>query len=117
MAPALQKVYASSTDPLFRRGGNSLFDAMEKLRAIEAKIPPSTATYPVGRLGVGLKQIARLIKADVGLEIAFAEIEGWDTHVAKAAPPGNWPIALKNSATGLRRSIKIWAIGWRTSFW
>ena len=38
MAPALQKLYASSTDPLFRRGGNSFFDAMEKLRAIEAKI-------------------------------------------------------------------------------
>src|SRR5258708_35607664 len=34
MAPALQKLYANSTDPLFRRGGIRLFDAMEKLRAI-----------------------------------------------------------------------------------
>ena len=101
MAPALQKLYASSTDPLFRRGGNSLFDAMEKLRAIETKIPPSTASYPVGRLGVGLKQIARLIKADVGLEIAFAEIEGWDTHVAEGGATGQLANRLKELGDGL----------------
>ena len=101
MAPALQKLYASSTDPLFRRGGNSLFDAMEKLRAIETKIPPSTASYPVGRLGVGLKQIARLIKADVGLEIAFAEIEGWDTHVAEGGATGQLANRLKEFGDGL----------------
>ena len=101
MAPALEKLYANSNDPLFRRGGNSLFDAMGKLRAIESKIPASTASYPPGRLGVGLKQIARLIKADVGLEIAFAEIEGWDTHVAEGAATGQLANRLKELGDGL----------------
>src|SRR6266581_6919564 len=74
---------------------------MGKLRAIESKIPASTASYPPGRLGVGLKQIARLIKADVGLEIAFAEIEGWDTHVAEGAATGQLANRLKELGDGL----------------
>jgi uncharacterized protein (DUF1501 family) len=101
MAPTLEKLYANSTDPLFRQGGKSLFDAMAKLRAIESKIPQSTATYPAGRFGVGLKQIARLIKADVGLEIAFTEIEGWDTHVAEGGATGQLANRLKELGEGL----------------
>lgn len=95
MAPALQKLYANSADPLLRRGGTSLFDAMQRLRAIESKIPVSTATYPMGRLGAGLKQISRLIKANVGLEVAFAEIEGWDTHVGEGGATGQLANRLK----------------------
>jgi len=101
MAPTLEKLYANSTDPLFRQGGKSLFDAMARLRAIESKIPPSTASYPAGRFGVGLKQIARLIKADAGLEIAFNEIEGWDTHVAEGGATGQLANRLKELGDGL----------------
>jgi uncharacterized protein (DUF1501 family) len=101
MGSTLQKLYSHSTDPLFRQGGNSLFDAMARLRTIESKIPPSSATYPVGRFGNGLKQIARLIKADVGLEIAFIEIEGWDTHVAEGGATGILANRLKEFGAGL----------------
>ena len=101
MAPALQKLYAASADPLLRRGGTSLFEAMARLRAVEDKIPPSTASYPAGRFGVGLKQIARLIKADVGLEMAFTEIEGWDTHVAEGGATGQLANRLRELGAGL----------------
>jgi uncharacterized protein (DUF1501 family) len=101
MAATLQKLYTQSSDPLFRQGGNSLFDAMARLRAIESKIPPSSANYPAGRLGNGLKQIARLIKADVGLEIAFTEIEGWDTHVSEGGATGILANRLKEFGAGL----------------
>jgi uncharacterized protein (DUF1501 family) len=101
MGTKLQKLYTQSTDPLFRQGGNSLFDAMARLRAIESKVPPSSATYPVGRFGNGLKQIARLIKADVGLEIAFTEIEGWDTHVNEGGATGILANRLKEFGAGL----------------
>ena len=101
VTPALQKLYANSADPLFRRGGDSLFDAMARLRAVEAKILPSTASYPAGKFSVGLKQIARLIKADVGLEIAFSEIEGWDTHVAEGGAIGQLANRLKELGDGL----------------
>jgi uncharacterized protein (DUF1501 family) len=101
MGSTLQKLYSHSTDPLFRQGGNSLFDAMARLRTIESKIPPSSASYPVGRFSNGLKQIARLIKADVGLEIAFTEIEGWDTHVSEGGATGILANRLKDLGAGL----------------
>jgi uncharacterized protein (DUF1501 family) len=101
MARTLEKLYAESSDPLFHKGGQTLFEAMAQLRRIEAKIPPSGAGYPAGRFGAGLKQIARLIKADVGVEIAFAEIEGWDTHVAEGGATGIMANRLKEFADGL----------------
>lgn len=101
VAPALQKLYANASDPLFRQGGTSLFEAMAQLRGVESKIPPSSASYPVGRFSNGLKQIARLIKADVGLEIAFTEIEGWDTHVAEGGATGILANRLREFGGGL----------------
>ena len=101
VGPALQKLYAHASDPLFRRGGNSLFDALARLRSIESKIPPSSAVYPAGRFAAGLKQIARLIKADVGLEIAFSEIDGWDTHVTQGGATGQLANRLKELGEGL----------------
>ena len=101
LAQTLQKLYGNGSDPLFRKGAGSLFDAMAQLRIIESKIPPSSASYPAGKFGVGLKQIARLIKADVGLEIAFTEIEGWDTHVAEGGATGILANRLKEFADGL----------------
>ncbi|MBM4297189.1 MAG: DUF1501 domain-containing protein, partial [Deltaproteobacteria bacterium] len=53
------------------------------------------------RFGVGLSQIARLIKADVGLEIAFSEIGGWDTHANQGGATGQLPNRLRELADGL----------------
>ena len=100
-AAALERLYANSIDPVFRRGGSTLFEALTQLRAVEGKIPPSAAEYPAGRFALGLKQIARLIKADVGLELAFHEIEGWDTHVAEGGATGQMANRLKEFADGL----------------
>jgi len=101
VAPALQKLYAESPDPLFRRGSANLFDAMARLRTVETQIPQSAAAYPAGKFGAGLKQIARLVKADVGLEIAFNEIQGWDTHVAEGGATGQLANRLKELGEGL----------------
>ena len=98
---ALQKLYASSSDPLFRTGGENLFAAMSELRQIESKIPASAERYPAGRFGAGLSQIARLIKADVGLEIAFNEVGGWDTHANQGGATGQLANRLKELAEGL----------------
>ncbi len=59
------------------------FDAVRILKSL----PPADTqvTYPASRLGQSLKEIARVIKADVGLEVAFADMGGWDTHVNEAA--------------------------------
>jgi uncharacterized protein (DUF1501 family) len=101
LSSSLQKLYANTHDPLFRQGGESLFQAMATLRQVEARIPESTALYPNGRFGQSMKQIARLIKSDVGLEIAFAEIEGWDTHVNQGGAKGQLANRLKELGEGL----------------
>jgi uncharacterized protein (DUF1501 family) len=97
----LRRLYASTPDPLFRVGGESLFAAMEELKRIESKIPPSKEIYPAGRFGAGLSNIARLIRADAGLEIAFTEVEGWDTHVNQGGATGQLANRLKVLADGL----------------
>jgi uncharacterized protein (DUF1501 family) len=47
----------------------------------QSYLPAYNARYPNGRLGQSLQQIARIIKANVGLEVAFTDVGGWDTHV------------------------------------
>jgi len=101
LAPTLQRYYADVKDPLFRQGGDNLFEAMKILRNVESTLPATSSGYPNGRLGASLKEISRLIKANVGLEIAFAESEGWDTHVNQGGATGQMANRLKDLAEGL----------------
>jgi uncharacterized protein (DUF1501 family) len=101
MAATLQNLYTGTSDAMFRFNGQSLFAAMAELRRVESKIPPSAERYPVGRFGASLAQIVRLIKADVGLEIAFTEIQGWDTHVNQGGAKGQMANRLKDLSEGL----------------
>ena len=66
------------------------FEAARILKSVEPdKLQPENgATYPTTPLGNGLKQIAQLIKSDVGLEIAFTDVGGWDTHAGEGGPQG-----------------------------
>ena len=50
--------------------------------------PANGAEYPRSAYGEALKQIAQLVKADVGLEVAFAESGNWDHHVNEGAAVG-----------------------------
>jgi uncharacterized protein (DUF1501 family) len=101
LGAALKKLYAGNNDPLLRQGSASLFDALATLRAMDANIPASAAAYPNGSFGAGLRQIARLIKSNVGLEIAFTEIGGWDTHANEGGANGRLANRLKELGEGL----------------
>jgi uncharacterized protein (DUF1501 family) len=83
----LESMYAKSSDQQVGRTGNDAFAALKIIRSISqpsagpAGNSPGALQYgPGGELGRSLQQIARLIKADVGVEAAFAEIGGWDHH-------------------------------------
>lgn len=62
--------------------GKETFEALKQLRDITSKpyVAENNAVYPRSKFAESLKQIAQLIKANVGVEIAFAETGGWDTH-------------------------------------
>jgi len=54
----------------------------------EQYTPAAGANYPRGPFGQAMKQTAQLIKADLGVEVAFADVGGWDTHVNQGAAQG-----------------------------
>jgi uncharacterized protein (DUF1501 family) len=82
--------YAAAADRLLHGTGSSAFDAIRTLKAVDpARYQPSNgADYPQSAFGRALQQIAQLVKAGVGLEVAFAELGGWDTHVNQGAAEG-----------------------------
>jgi len=82
-AKAFEQLYAASTDAALRATGQETFAAIDTLQAIQKQpyTPAGGADYPRGRFGDSLRQIAQLIKAEVGVEMAFADLGGWDHHV------------------------------------
>jgi uncharacterized protein (DUF1501 family) len=78
--------------------GKETFEAVNFLKqANPAKYKPENgAVYPNTQLGRSLAQIAQLIKAGVGLEVAFAEMNGWDTHVNQGGARGQLANLLRD---------------------
>jgi uncharacterized protein (DUF1501 family) len=87
-----ESLYAESTEPLLRDAGRDAFAAVELLRrAGPADYRPAPGVrYPRSPLGSALQQVAFLIKADLGLEVAFTESGGWDTHVQQGNASGSF---------------------------
>jgi len=86
----LEALYTTGSADLIHGAGSEMFEAMKMLRAANPKqyAAQNGADYPRTQFGQRLAQIAQLIKADVGLEIAFADIGGWDTHVNQGSANG-----------------------------
>jgi uncharacterized protein (DUF1501 family) len=81
-------MYGSTADQVLNGTGRETFEAIKLVQSIQ-KIPyapANGAVYPGNRLGQSMLQIARLIKSDVGLEVAFTDVGGWDTHVNETGP-------------------------------
>jgi uncharacterized protein (DUF1501 family) len=80
-AGVLEHLYLSSLDAQMKAQGKATFDAIKLIDSIRSRpYTPAAGAQYVGDFGQRLQQIARLIKADVGVEVAFADIGGWDHH-------------------------------------
>jgi uncharacterized protein (DUF1501 family) len=99
---SLAKLYATGDDPISRAGRETL-SVLETLKKLDPKSykPSSGAAYPDTALGNGLRQTALLIKADVGLEAAALDREGWDTHIAQGTSGGYLALQLDDVAKSL----------------
>ena len=86
-ADGFESMYETTLDTMLHGTGKETFQAIKLMQSIQKQsyTPANGAKYPGGGFGNSLQQIARLIKADVGLEVAFADIGGWDTHVNEVA--------------------------------
>lgn len=102
-APSFEAEYAATADQVLNRTGTEAFEAVRMLKtANPAQYRPSNgADYPRSGFGDALRQIAQLVKADVGLEVAFAEVGGWDHHVNEGASTGQMAQRLDDFSRGL----------------
>jgi len=79
---AFQAMYDESSDAVLHGTGQETFEAMRMLKAADPAHyqPAAGVNYPNTPFGNSLKQIAQLMKANLGVEAAFSDIGGWDTH-------------------------------------
>jgi uncharacterized protein (DUF1501 family) len=89
-ASAFEAMYADSGDHILHAAGDETFDAVKMLRAANPAqyTPNPAANYPGTEFGNNMKQIAQLLKADLGVEVAFTDVSGWDTHVNQGSVNG-----------------------------
>jgi uncharacterized protein (DUF1501 family) len=94
---AFQAMYDESTDSVLQGTGQETFEAVKMLKAADpAKYQPKAGVaYPNTPFGNSLKQIAQLMKANLGVEAAFSDIGGWDTHQNQGAANGQLANRLK----------------------
>lgn len=95
-AERLEALYRTGSADLVHGTGAEMFDAVKMLRSANPQryAPQNGADYPRSQFGLRLLQIAQLIKANVGLEIAFADVGGWDTHVNQGSSTGQLALRL-----------------------
>jgi uncharacterized protein (DUF1501 family) len=102
-AAQLEALYRTGSADLIHGTGTEMFDAVKMLREANPQRyqPENGAVYPNSQFGQRLLSIAQLIKAGVGLEIAFADIGGWDTHVNQGAATGQLAQRLTDFGTSI----------------
>jgi len=100
---SFESLYEQSVDAVLGGTGTEAFEAIRFLKKANPSQyqPAGGIEYPPGRFGDNLKQVAQLIKAGVGLEVAFVELGGWDHHAAEGGVQGQLAGRLTELSQGL----------------
>jgi uncharacterized protein (DUF1501 family) len=100
---SFEAMYAGSVDSVLHGSAQETFDAVKMLKSANPAqyLPAPGANYPRGRFGDGLKQLAQLIKANLGVQVAFADIGGWDHHVNEGNIDGQIANVLRDFSQSL----------------
>jgi len=98
-----EEIYAGNVNDSLAGMGRETFEAVNYLKQVNpAQYKPANgAEYPRNPFGNSLMQIAQLIKAGVGLEVAFTDINGWDTHVNEGNSRGQLGNLLLNFSSSI----------------
>jgi len=97
-ASAFEAMYGESGDHIFHAAGEETFEAVKMLRAANPAQyqPASGADYPNSEFGNRMKQVAQLLKSNLGVEAAFTDIGGWDTHQNQGNVEGQLAARLRD---------------------
>jgi uncharacterized protein (DUF1501 family) len=102
-ANTFEAMYDHSVDTVLHGTGAETFDAVKMLRSVDSSNykPAAGADYPKGRFGDSMRQLAQLIKANLGVQVAFADIAGWDHHVNEGGTQGQIANVLREFSQSL----------------
>jgi uncharacterized protein (DUF1501 family) len=105
---SFESEYAAAANSVLHSTGREAFDAVRMLKQADPSqyAPANGAEYPRSPFGEALEQIAQLIKADVGLEIAFAESGNWDHHANEGAAVGILANRLDDLSQGIAALVR-----------
>ena len=102
-ARGFEEMYEGAVHDVLHGTGQETFEAIQFLKKSDPGRyqPAPGAEYPRGRYGESLKQVAQLLKADVGVEVAFTDVGGWDHHAAEGGVQGQLAARLKEFGEAL----------------
>jgi uncharacterized protein (DUF1501 family) len=108
MATGFEAQYAAAADSLLGSTGKEAFDAIKLLKEAnpQSYAPANGAEYPNSGFGQAMKQIAQIVKSDLGLEVAFAELGQWDHHANEGGSTGQIANRLADFSGGLAAFAK-----------
>lgn len=106
-AASIDSMYSSGRVDVVHAAGGEMVEAMKMLKAANPQQyqPQNGAKYPASQFGQRLRQIAQLIKADIGLEVAFADVGGWDTHINQGGATGQLATRLGDFASSIQALV------------
>jgi uncharacterized protein (DUF1501 family) len=108
LATSFEEQYAQAADSLLRPTGSEAFDAIRLMKSADptSYAPAAGAEYPRSGFGEAMKQVAQIIKSDLGLEVAFTELGQWDHHSNEGGAQGQIANRLDDYANGLAAFAK-----------
>ncbi len=98
-----EAMYSDAVNTVLHGTGTETFEAVKMLKATDPGryVPAAGANYPKTPFGDSMKQVAQLLKANLGVEAAFADIGGWDTHQNQGNANGQLANRLKDFSAGI----------------
>ncbi len=105
---SFESAYAAAADRVLNTTSRDTFNAIRMLKEVDPKryTPANGAEYPASPYGQALRQIAQLVKADLGLEVAFAESGNWDHHANQGAATGQLANRLDDFGRGIAALVR-----------
>jgi uncharacterized protein (DUF1501 family) len=102
-ARGFEQMYEGAVQDVLHGTGHETFEALQFLKKTDPGRyqPAAGIEYPRGRYGDSLKQVAQLLKADVGVEVAFTDVGGWDHHAAEGGAQGQLAARLRELGQAL----------------
>lgn len=101
----IDAMYGDAGGPV-NAAAQATFDSIASLSAIRGTqyTPDGGAVYPEGVFGSGLQEIARLMKAEMGMEVACIDFDDWDLHQdfgAAVDPASKYSSRVRDLSRGL----------------